>query len=201
MPLHEVEYPAITICSHGLIEDVISNALNKQFNDFVKNSTGKDVADFTQQELDTLKKNYTQVLYPGAQAEPKNMVNVLTSDEPDETLSSQVLTDPKSACFNSTFTCSDPWMVPNTTNAFYLSYYYSCVANFTKGKFDENKCEANGGTKLYFSPYDWAGADVISVRDNLLLTGGVFDLVTTSEFWYGGVVKNRVPYSDDGVSM
>ena len=194
-----MEYPAITICSHGLIEDVISNALTKQFNDFVKNSTGKNVTDFTPEELDTLKKNYTQVLYPGAQAEPKNMVNVLTANEPDETLTSQLLTDPKSACFESDMTCSDPWSIPNATNAFGLSAYYDCVANFTKGKINENKCEANGGTKIYFSPNTWAGTDVISVRDNLLY--GVFGLVNGSEFWYGGVVKNLVPYSDDGVSM
>ena len=195
-----MEYPAITICSHGLIEDVISNALTKQFNDFVKNSTGKNVTDFTPEELDTLKKNYTQVLYPGAQAEPKNMVNVLTSNEPDDTLTSQVLTDPKSACFESDLTCSTPWFIPNATNAFGLSYYYNCVASFTKGKINEKKCEANGGTNIYFSPNTPPiGGDVFALRDNLF--NGVFGHINGSEFWYGGVVKKRVPYSDDGASM
>ena len=41
LPIHKVEYPAFTICSQGQVKNVLDNAINKQFEEFVMKVKGK----------------------------------------------------------------------------------------------------------------------------------------------------------------
>ena len=79
LPLNSIDYPAITICSQGLIQDVINNAIKKQFSDYVKKTLNKDVDDLTQAEKEQIEQSYTQALFPGSESSITSMVNVLTS--------------------------------------------------------------------------------------------------------------------------
>ena len=73
LPLQKIDFPAITICSQGLIQDVIFQALDKQFDDYLVGE-GLDPDTMTQEEKDAKKDAYTQALYPGAEASPDSMV-------------------------------------------------------------------------------------------------------------------------------
>ena len=56
MPIGDVEYPAITICSQGWISSVTEKAMNYQFITYAK-SKGHDVNNMTKEEINELKKS------------------------------------------------------------------------------------------------------------------------------------------------
>ena len=87
LPLREIKYPAVTICSQGLIQDVIDKALEKQFNDYLQ-SIGKDPATISADELKAAKDSYNKDLYPGATTSPASMVSVLVSNDPTDKIES-----------------------------------------------------------------------------------------------------------------
>ena len=167
--MNKISYPGITICSQGIIQEVISNALKKQRIDYVNKTFGKNYSALSAQDQKALDLNFTQTLYPGAENSPQSIINVLTAPDPVETLKSQVYTNPgvtiASACSNSTTTCSSPWVTPNLTMA-NKSYDFTCLANFGKGKPNENKCESNGGEKIHFDELAW-GKDVEAFKFTL----------------------------------
>ena len=85
--------------------------------------------------------------------------------EPTETLESQVLTNPASACVEVSSKCEQPWFVPSFMNSSY-GVDFDCVANFGLGKFSEKKCENNGGELISFGVGDY-GKDVFALQDAL----------------------------------
>ena len=119
LPIHNVEFPAITICSHGQIKNVLDNAINKQFKDFVimkikkkeenkrrrkrdlnlKQSFMTDLG-LTNMEVEELKVKYMQEYYPGLKIDQlSNIVEILAAEDPERTIKSKVLTDPESITF------------------------------------------------------------------------------------------------------
>ena len=52
----------------------------------------------TEAEKSVLESNYTQKLYPGSTATPGSMINVLTSENPSESIKAKLVTDPASVC-------------------------------------------------------------------------------------------------------
>ena len=119
LPIHNVEFPAITICSHGQIKNVLDNAINKQFKDFVimkikkkeenkrrrkrdlnlKQSFMTDLG-LTNMEVEELKVKYMQEYYPGLKIDQlSSIVEILTAEDPERTIKSKVLTDPESITF------------------------------------------------------------------------------------------------------
>ena len=57
LPITELDYPAITICSQGWISSVTKKAMEYQFISYVE-STGKDVHELTEQELEEIRNSY-----------------------------------------------------------------------------------------------------------------------------------------------
>lgn len=148
LPLSQIKYPAITICSQGLIQDVINKALAKQFSDYITKS-GKDPGSMTDQEKEQWQKNYSSTLYPGAIASPLSMVNMLTSENPTESLKSQILTDPSATCIEISSQCDSPWM--NSSHAGWLAYDPPpCFANPGKGSGYSDLCQNEGGVQVSF---------------------------------------------------
>ena len=119
LPIHNVEFPAITICSHGQIKNVLDNAINKQFKEFVimkikkkeenkrrrkrdlnlKQSFMTDLG-LTNMEVEELKVKYMQEYYPGLKIDQlSNIVEILAAEDPERTIKSKVLTDPESIPF------------------------------------------------------------------------------------------------------
>ena len=113
MPIHKVEYPALTICSQGQVKNVLDNAINKQFEEYVlqvwekeggKNRRKRDIKlsqstinilRLSNEEIDELKKEFMQDYYPGLEMNQLvNVVGVLAASDPEKTLQSKVMTDP-----------------------------------------------------------------------------------------------------------
>ena len=111
-----MDYPAITICSQGLIQDVIDKALIKQFNDYLVNQ-GIDLNGITNEEKQKQKEAYSQSLYPGSKTSPDNMVKVLISDDPSNTIESSALTNPDFFETISQGTMSTTSSSPTTTSS------------------------------------------------------------------------------------
>jgi hypothetical protein len=153
LALNKIKFPAITICSQGLIQGVIDQALQKQFNDFIT-SLGKDPLTLTVEEAKAIEDNYTQTMYPGSVATPASMVNVLTSDNPSQSLKSKILTDPKSACIDVPASCTDPWMDPLASEAFFAFDFPYCMGNLGIGPANDDRCVKAGGSKVTFSTKD-----------------------------------------------
>ena len=171
MPLRNLEYPAITICSQGIVQDVIDKALKKQFDDFVT-SLGKDPTTLSTQERAQLQKNYTSDLYPGATTSPASLVNVLVSDNPTESIKSKVLTDPAAACVDTPDGCEAPWFGNAAIND-------TCFANFGKTDNLQRLCEKNGGQRLgFFKDFPYA------YEFTYMLEYGNFSTVNRSQFWF-----------------
>ena len=118
MPIHKVDYPAITICSHGQVKEVLDNALNKQFEDFVLKVKGKKDMDQRRKrdihlsnsvinefglstiEVEKLKKEFMKEYYPGLEMNQLvNLVALLTAEDPERTIEAKILTDPEAIPF------------------------------------------------------------------------------------------------------
>ena len=56
LPISELEYPAITICSQGWISGVTQGAMNYQFLTYAE-SKGHNLSDLTDDEVTQLKKS------------------------------------------------------------------------------------------------------------------------------------------------
>ena len=114
MPIHKVEYPAFTICSQGQVKNVLDNAINKQFEEFVLKVKGKEkgknrrkrdinlsqstinALDLSTKEVEQLKTQFMQDYYPGLEMNQLvNLVGVLAADNPEKTFQSKVITDPE----------------------------------------------------------------------------------------------------------
>ena len=185
MPLRNIEYPAITICSQGIVQDVIDKALKKQFDDFVT-SLGLDPTQLSSVERDKLQINYTTDLYPGATTSPASLVNVLVSDNPTESIKSKVLTDPAAACVDTPSDCEDPWFANPAIKDV-------CFANFGETRDNERNCEKNGGIRMGFYdqfPY--------TVEFTDMLEKGEFSVVNRSRFWYNAYEDNGEILAMDG---
>ena len=173
--MQHIDYPAITICSHGSIQEIIDSATRKQFEDYVLDTTGKNVSDFSKADQESLKKNYTRDFYPGSNISPENLINTLTASDPDKTLNSKLITNPKSICINSPFTCESPWFspLPSITydKTYGSDYDLNCIANLDQGKAIEKKCEKIGGQNIFFDSFGNGGGKAMGTLKILLQRG------------------------------
>ena len=80
MPLSKIDHPAITICSQGLIQEIIDNAVIKQFDDY-----RKEFNDFNITNAEILK-----ALYPGSKISPQSLAKIMTASDPDQAIAAQV---------------------------------------------------------------------------------------------------------------
>ena len=81
MPLNKIDHPAITICSQGLIQDIIDNAVIKQFEDYRK-------------EFNDYNITYTEILealYPGSLTSPQSLAKSMAASDPEEAIAAQVI--------------------------------------------------------------------------------------------------------------
>ena len=147
----------------------------KQFEKYVVDATNKNVSEYSEVEIETLKTKYRQAFYPGSHILPENFVNILASPDPDKTLNSKLITDPKSICINSPFTCDSPWFSPLSSDAhsqlWGSNYSLNCVVNLDQGKAIEKKCEKIGGQNMFFDPFDFGGGKAVTSVRILLLKG------------------------------
>ena len=147
MPLKGIEYPAITICSQGMVQAILDKALEKQFNDFLV-ANNHDPDTITDEVKKALKETYVTDKYPGAISSPDSLVNAMVSDNPDEAIKSKLITDPASACVDD-YNCEAPWFALSTNSlAIFPEYSEICLAHLPLLAF----AKANLGSLLVFDP-------------------------------------------------
>ena len=102
------------------------------------------------EEKKAVEKNYIQKLYPGSTTNPRNMMSVLTSENPSETIKAKIVTDPKLVCVDVTSTCVAPWIEPTLP----MESKPLCMANFGKTTANNDLCEEEGGETISFNYED-----------------------------------------------
>ena len=55
LPIHNIDYPAITICSHGLVQEIIGDAMAKQIEKYIVDMTNKNIYEYSEVGIETLK--------------------------------------------------------------------------------------------------------------------------------------------------
>jgi hypothetical protein len=78
-------------------------------------------------------------------------VNVLTSNDPSQSLKSKILTDPGSVCVDVSEDCQTPWFA---TDPYYNVEMWKCMANFGPGLGNTDLCLENGGSKISIESKD-----------------------------------------------
>ena len=190
LPLKNIEYPAITICSQGMVQAILDKALDKQFNDFlVANNHDPDtISDATRKELE---QTFVSDKYPGAISSPDSLVNAMVSDNPDEAIKSKLITDPTSACVDD-YACEAPWVDIGTGAQQFPEYSEYCFAFLELPDIHENNlCEDIGGGRISFRK-DSMGKDGMVMSTVL----SQHSSVNISTFWYTAYLAGTFIFND-----
>lgn len=102
LPIEDVEFPAITICPQGSSKDIMNAALFDQFKDFVLNKTEflnkpdnyktrnkrdtslySHISNFSYSDIISLTGDFIDEVYGGIKVNPTELIQLLTSDDPD----------------------------------------------------------------------------------------------------------------------
>ena len=119
----------------------------KQFEDYLV-SQQFDPWTMSEEEKIAVEENFIQKLYPGSTTHPGSIINVLTSENPSETIKAKVVTDPSSVCVDVSSECKSPWIVPTEP----MPNVTACMANLGKTTAKIDQCADIGGETIYFSP-------------------------------------------------
>ena len=113
MPISEIEFPAVTICPQGSVNEIMNSVLFKQFKEYVNEKTsGRRLKRSTsleiQQDNDThdVSLTYDEMIeeidkflgdvYPGAKGNPTQMVKAMTAADPQKSIRNDALLHPAS---------------------------------------------------------------------------------------------------------
>lgn len=78
LPIENIEFPAITICTQGSANEVVDAALFQQFNSYLM-SKGRRFEDLSESEKVKEGQSFLIDLYPGAKAPPNQLVSMMAS--------------------------------------------------------------------------------------------------------------------------
>ena len=90
LPVTQIEYPAITICSQGSISQVFRNVREHQFSEFVR-AKGLNLDSISEEQRSDLRSDMSNDLYPGLGQSPEFIVDALTWPNPEAGIESKIL--------------------------------------------------------------------------------------------------------------
>lgn len=98
-----MDYPAITICGLGWIDEVLKTAQNNQFRNFVKKKlrVKRSVDVVSQLSPEVKKKYYEEYLnetFPGATGDPLALIKLLSSPDPYDYQAAEVTMNRADPC-------------------------------------------------------------------------------------------------------
>ena len=101
LPIEDIEFPAVTICPQGSAKNILDAVLFKQLKEYIlnkRNSSSKNdkigrkkreaPRNITSDEIRNEIKLFLEEVYPGAKNKPTQLVQMMTSENPDKTLQS-----------------------------------------------------------------------------------------------------------------
>ena len=155
--MKKIDYPAITVCGQGMIQDVLNGVTMKQFEDYVfevkgKNLSGLEYSVSSDEQIKTFWNEYIQAKFPGSQAPPNKLVNVLAAPNPDESIKARVLTNPDSIdTTENTDTCPDGFIDTSSSGEKFPDFDVKCIKYFGYKYGKPDLCLESGTEKLYFT--------------------------------------------------
>ena len=78
LPIENIEFPAITICTQGSANEVVDAALFQQFSNYL-NTKGKEFDSLSDSQKVQEGQNFLLDMYPGAKAPPNQLVSMMAS--------------------------------------------------------------------------------------------------------------------------
>ena len=156
--MKKIDYPAITICGQGMIQDVLNGATKKQFEDYILDVKGKNLTGLKYRvkrgvlSEDQIKKfwnEYIQVKFPGSEVSPNTLVHSLATQNPDESINARALTNPDSVGI--TDSCPDGFIDTSSSGEKFPDFDVKCIKLIPMAKGKPDLCASSGAEKLYFT--------------------------------------------------
>ena len=151
-----MEYPAITICNQGWIDQVIWGAMLRQYRDFAKKEGFKNSGSLQFDQDLKLENLWLQRLYPGIQHKPMDLVKSLASSNPEKHAKSDALANKgkKSQCSINP-DCGPGWysfdIEPSQASKMPKAKF--CLKNYGFSNFTDDKCLQVGASRLFQTDY------------------------------------------------
>ena len=126
------------------MQDVIDHAVEKQFNDFlIANNFDPDT--MSEEEKNKHKATYITDLYAGTTLTPDSILNVLSSENPTDSVKAQIIDDHDSAPVCVDVTCEAPWI-----DIWALDGNKYCVEKFGKTTANNDLCDGIPGAQTFY---------------------------------------------------
>ena len=128
------------------MQDVIDRAVEKQFNDYlIANNFDPDT--MSEEEKNKHKATYITDLYAGTTLTPDSILNVLSSENPTDSVKAKIIDDHDSAPVCVDVTCEAPWI-----DIWALDGNKYCVEKFGKTTAKNDLCDGIPGAEtIYFA--------------------------------------------------
>ena len=126
------------------MQDVIDHAVEKQFNDYlIANNFDPDT--MSEEEKNKHKATYITDLYAGTTLTPDSILNVLSSENPTDSVKAKIIDDHVPVCVD--VTCEAPWI-----DIWQLDGNKYCVRKFGKTTGKNDLCDGIPGAEtIYFA--------------------------------------------------
>ena len=98
LPIQKIQFPAVTICPQGSVNNIVDKVLFKQLIEYIKVNTLKKEEDmipknFSDQQILSKINDFLGDMYPGAHDNPSKYVRLLVSNNPQRTLETDAILD------------------------------------------------------------------------------------------------------------
>ena len=96
LPIENIEFPAITICTQGSANEIVDAALFQQFNSYLT-TKGKEFDSLSDSQKVEEGQNFLLDMYPGAKAPPNQLVSMMASPgiDPERGLEALTIFNPE----------------------------------------------------------------------------------------------------------
>ena len=126
------------------MQDVIDHAVEKQFNDYlIANNFDPDT--MSEEEKNKHKATYITDLYAGTTLTPDSILNVLSSENPTDSVKAKIIDDHDSAPVCVDVTCEAPWI-----DIWALDGNKYCVEKFGKTTANNDLCDGIPGAQTFY---------------------------------------------------
>ena len=126
------------------MQDVIDHAVEKQFNDYlIANNFDPDT--MSEEEKNKHKATYITDLYAGTTLTPDSILNVLSSENPTDSVKAKIIDDHDSAPVCVDVTCEAPWI-----DIWALDGNKYCVEKFGKTTAKNDLCDGIPGAQTFY---------------------------------------------------
>ena len=111
-PIEEIQFPAVTICPQGSLDNVLESVLFKQLREYIQNNSlnltirqkrslgfgggsgEQSLIGLSYEEMMNQTRQFLADVYPGAKSSPIQLIRIMTSDNPDVIIRNDAIISP-----------------------------------------------------------------------------------------------------------